>query len=162
MSPADLDSKLLDAAVVELEEKLRLGLTIEQAKEALEHPIGLWSYPIPSEYVDAAIAQYTKAHKLLHNRSNLISMINNEISSGDWYLGPKEDDTYWPVVEKSIRAKLGDKALESIDIASTNILKSLRPPGAEEINRRGLVLGYVQSGKTTNFLSLIAKAADVG
>ena len=35
-------------------------------------------------------------------------------------------------------------------------------PSIQDLNTRGLVVGFVQSGKTTNFLSVIAKAADEG
>ena len=38
----------------------------------------------------------------------------------------------------------------------------MRPPGSPTVATRELVLGYVQSGKTTNFMSVVAKAADVG
>ena len=36
------------------------------------------------------------------------------------------------------------------------------PHGDGDFHCRGLVLGYVQSGKTTNFTAVIAKAADAG
>ena len=38
----------------------------------------------------------------------------------------------------------------------------LDQPGGDKVDTRGLVLGYVQSGKTTSFMSVIAKAADAG
>lgn len=53
----------------------------------------------------------------------------------------------------------------SIDDATDRILSHLedpRPSGPVEFNVRGLVMGYVQSGKTANFCALIAKAADLG
>lgn len=158
----ELDPKDLDYVYQELEEKLRLGLSLNDAEHALAHPASPWAQPIPAEYIEAAVKRYSAENDLLYQRNNLVSMVNTEKQTGRWYLGPKESDKYWPVVSESIRAKLGPTALDSIDIASTEILGSLRPPGESNINRRGLVLGYVQSGKTTNFLSLIAKAADVG
>ncbi len=36
------------------------------------------------------------------------------------------------------------------------------PQDPDEWKRRGMVIGHVQSGKTTNYVSLISKAADVG
>ena len=38
----------------------------------------------------------------------------------------------------------------------------LEHPGTGEFHTKGMVLGFVQSGKTTNFTSVIAKAADAG
>ena len=47
--------------------------------------------------------------------------------------------------------------------SSTKVVAHLpNPHGHEEYHCRGLVLGYVQSGKTTNFTAVIAKAADAG
>lgn len=41
-------------------------------------------------------------------------------------------------------------------------LGQLAPPSTEQFDIRGLVLRHVQSGKTANFTSLIAKSADIG
>ena len=46
---------------------------------------------------------------------------------------------------------------------STSILNELLNPISENDGRiQGLVLGYVQSGKTSNMAGIIAKAADSG
>lgn len=53
----------------------------------------------------------------------------------------------------------------SLDDATDRILSHLedpRPSGPAQFDVRGLVMGYVQSGKTANFCALSAKAADVG
>jgi hypothetical protein len=49
-----------------------------------------------------------------------------------------------------------------LDEATDGILAQVANPVSEAFNIRGLVLGYVQSGKTANFTAVIAKAADVG
>ena len=36
------------------------------------------------------------------------------------------------------------------------------PNSSKSFSKKGLVLGYIQSGKTANFTALIAKAADSG
>lgn len=60
------------------------------------------------------------------------------------------------------------REVESLDEASNNVLRHLEDPSRKgdhskpEFRVQGLVLGYVQSGKTANFTSLIAKAADRG
>lgn len=53
-------------------------------------------------------------------------------------------------------------AFIDLDRETDGVLRELCPPDTAEFNRRGLVLGYVQSGKTANFTALIAKAVDVG
>lgn len=54
--------------------------------------------------------------------------------------------------------------IQEIDDVTTAILnEGFEPPLKKDFTvRRSLVLGYVQSGKTTNFISLISKAADAG
>jgi len=55
--------------------------------------------------------------------------------------------------------------IESLDNATDLILSHLedpRPTGPIPFRIQGLVVGYIQSGKTANFSALIAKAADVG
>ncbi|MGV0387973.1 Z1 domain-containing protein [Corynebacterium sanguinis] len=76
-----------------------------------------------------------------------------------WYT-TANTDVFWPTLRTTIEANLGP-AIEHIDSASTNVINGLLPSSKPQ-NTRGLVLGYVQSGKTTNFMSVIAKAADAG
>lgn len=50
-----------------------------------------------------------------------------------------------------------------LDQVTDSVLKKLEFPGREgSWDRRGLVVGQVQSGKTANYTGLICKAADVG
>ena len=71
---------------------------------------------------------------------------------------------YWPRLREHL---IGDKQwpldrVNSLDDSSDSVLRHLSPPEKENFDVRGLVLGYVQSGKTANYTALIAKAADVG
>ena len=52
--------------------------------------------------------------------------------------------------------------INSIDFETDTILKNMENPKRSDFDSRGLVVGYVQSGKTANFTALIAKAADAG
>ena len=54
-------------------------------------------------------------------------------------------------------------AIEAIDAATDLIMEQIEDPNREgPWDRRGLVLGHVQSGKTANYAGLINKAADAG
>ena len=57
-----------------------------------------------------------------------------------------------------------DTMVQSLSDVTGNILGLLQDPLSEgsSWNRRGLVIGHVQSGKTANYTGLIAKAADAG
>jgi len=53
--------------------------------------------------------------------------------------------------------------LETLDDATTAVVERLTDPEQEEAYQsKGLVVGYVQSGKTANFTGVIAKALDAG
>ncbi|MEE9569691.1 MAG: Z1 domain-containing protein [Candidatus Binatia bacterium] len=74
----------------------------------------------------------------------------------DWY--------YWPRLRDHLLGVKGWSmvSVRSIDEITDRVLGQLASPEAEQFDIRGLVLGYVQSGKTSNFTALVAKAADVG
>ena len=62
-----------------------------------------------------------------------------------------------------IMEKLPPSVVTSIDETTTEILKRLESPQrAGSWDRRGMVVGNVQSGKTSNYTGLICKAVDAG
>jgi hypothetical protein len=72
---------------------------------------------------------------------------------------------FWPRYEKYLQEikKWSLDTVETIDDTTNDILKSIgNPKSTEKFDKRGLVLGHVQSGKTANFTGLINKAFDVG
>lgn len=70
---------------------------------------------------------------------------------------------YWPALRQFLLSKSWDSAaVRSLDDSSDRILRQLEPPTSERFDVRGLVLGFVQSGKTASFTAVAAKAADAG
>jgi hypothetical protein len=71
---------------------------------------------------------------------------------------------YWPTLRQYLLTTKGwsNPSVQSLDRETDRILGQFSPPQAASFDRRGLVLGYVQSGKTANYTALIAKAADSG
>ena len=53
-------------------------------------------------------------------------------------------------------------SLDSIDRSSDAVLDLLGNPKSEKFNRRGLLMGDVQSGKTANYTAICNKATDAG
>ncbi|MFD5588348.1 Z1 domain-containing protein [Streptomyces sp. NPDC127063] len=81
-----------------------------------------------------------------------------------WYTGPQAKDKCWPAIANLLR-KDGwpeEPAIRDLDESSTRVVSLLNHPKEKAFSTRGLVVGYVQSGKTTNFTSVMAKAADRG
>jgi hypothetical protein len=80
-----------------------------------------------------------------------------------WYVGPGEEDTFWPAIREHIAAKWKNRdAVKVLDRSSTRVVAALGDPRLPRTTVRGLVAGDVQSGKTSNFTAVIAKAADSG
>ncbi|MHB1708463.1 MAG: Z1 domain-containing protein [Thermoplasmataceae archaeon] len=68
---------------------------------------------------------------------------------------------YWPELRNYLLANgWTSKSIQSLDSTTDRILMRLKSPYSNGFDVRGLVLGYVQSGKTSNFTAVMAKAAD--
>lgn len=81
-----------------------------------------------------------------------------------WYPGPTDSDLHWPAFKRHLAEELGwpESRIEELDGASSKIIGHTPKPSGTKWTCKGLVIGYVQSGKTTNFTAVTAKAVDVG
>ncbi|WP_341709445.1 Z1 domain-containing protein [Limnobacter sp.] len=72
--------------------------------------------------------------------------------------------TNWSRHEAYLRSqpKWKPHQIASVAEESLRIISKTTPIGRPEFQCRGLVVGYVQSGKTANFTAVAARAADVG
>jgi hypothetical protein len=77
-----------------------------------------------------------------------------------WYTGPRPQDKCWPAMVAQLESGWSPENIDGLDTASTRIVSLLSHPKERAFATRGLVVGYVQSGKTTNFTAVMAKAAD--
>ncbi|MFE3541446.1 Z1 domain-containing protein [Nocardia sp. NPDC059177] len=71
---------------------------------------------------------------------------------------------YWPAYRNLLAAKgWSSDAVDGLDTATDSVVERLSDPSRPEAYQsKGLVVGYVQSGKTANFTGVIAKAVDAG
>jgi hypothetical protein len=89
--------------------------------------------------------------------------MTGENGAAGWYLGPGPESRYWNSYRDLLQQKgWAETNIADLDNASTKIVSLVDHPGTGAFNRRGLVLGYIQSGKTANFTAVIAKSADAG
>ena len=121
---------------------------------------------------------YNELFKLFYR-----DIVNNKekiiVSEGITLFDPKEhyewdsDNLkyyYWRHLKYFLNKQLLEKhdtrkaaeIFESLDKETSAILNNLEDPRRDEFTSKGLVIGYVQSGKTQNFTGLIAKCADAG
>lgn len=75
----------------------------------------------------------------------------------------RKDWRYWQRYQSMLEMKMSVRAVEALDDSTNHILGLLEDPKREgRWDRRGLVVGHVQSGKTGNYAGLVCKAADAG
>ncbi|WP_395307510.1 Z1 domain-containing protein [Mycobacterium sp. AMU20-3851] len=80
----------------------------------------------------------------------------------DWYSGPSMHDAFWPALKQHFEAEEWPQdRIDDVDAASSTVVGHTPRPNRSGWDSKGLVVGYVQSGKTTNFISVMAKMADV-
>ncbi|MGP9759563.1 Z1 domain-containing protein [Corynebacterium sp. AOP12-C2-36] len=145
----------------------RMKLLGATPTQAAEHLSGQRSWRPPDARIIlwealAAIEKFIDEVREPKTWPILVDDSTRKVSNG-WYEGPDLDrDKYWPPVREAISEDLGPDALEKIDESSNQVIASAGMPTIQDLKTRGLVVGFVQSGKTTNFLSVIAKAADEG
>ena len=84
----------------------------------------------------------------------------------DWIKQIKEEEKIYATSYERylMRKNMAPSVINSISRVNDKILSLMGNPKQESVKfqRRGLVIGDVQSGKTSNYLSLLTKAADAG
>ncbi len=116
--------------------------------------------------IDLAIANYRNRRDHVYDLEDpyVITSDGKKSERSRWYAGPTENSVYWNFVKTRLEHE-GRSKIEIEDVldSSSTILGLLDPPASQvAFSSRGLVLGYVQSGKTTNFIATTAQAADAG
>ncbi len=91
------------------------------------------------------------------------TLSNNE-GHKDWLNAARKHDwRYWQRYREWLERKLSIKAVEALDRSTDSVLSLLEDPERNgPWDRRGLVVGHVQSGKTSHYSGVICKAADAG
>jgi hypothetical protein len=84
----------------------------------------------------------------------------------DWYLPQKGvRDYYWSTYIRYLRERRewNEASVLDLDNSTRAIVECLANPESKDAySSRGLVMGYVQSGKTANFAGVVARAGDAG
>ena len=139
------------------------GCALDAAVDKLKEFVGA-----SSDNPAAARARIDEAADKIRELSRLAAELTDPggLTAGgrlSWYPGPRDDDLHWPRLKKLLESEGWDEdSIREVDSASTKVVAHCADPFDAEFDRKGMVLGYVQSGKTTNFTAVIAKAADAG
>ncbi len=161
---------------IEAEKNFTVVLIAALRNEALSNPDH-----IPSRKEIEEMAE--KFKEIMHYYGPLENPIKEALSSVDSKMGLgvslidtnadhdedwiKREDINWFYSEAYERFLKSEKwpptVVQSLSNVGEKILGHLQDPDSEgRWDRRGLVIGHVQSGKTANYLGLTAKAADAG
>lgn len=90
-------------------------------------------------------------------QENFEPWLDNRKGSIEWY--------YWKRYKEYLlnKKQMGPKVVSSLDEVTERILSLSENPEKQGVwERKGMVVGQVQSGKTANYVGLISKAADAG
>jgi len=113
-----------------------------------------------------AIGCAKEAYYEIDSRMGLgVSLVDPEATHDkDWVYKRDIKWFYSDAYEKHLRNEgWSPTVVQSLSDVGTKILGHLQDPTSPGVwDRRGLVIGHVQSGKTANYLGLVAKAADAG
>ena len=133
------------------------GLSIDKAASKL------LTMGIPSTIVDAAMQQIHQMQRAAQDGGQGALVIRGIGAAEPWYLGPDVPHLFWPSLKSQLKTEgWSDQDILELDLSSNMVLASCQSPWAPNSDGRGLVIGHVQSGKTTHFTAVAAKAADVG
>lgn len=94
---------------------------------------------------------------ILTNNENHVEWLTDErVESTEW--------KFWDRYERYLNTQgLPDAVVKALSTSTLNVLRQLEDPArSDPWNRRGMVVGHVQSGKTGHYTGLICRAADAG
>ncbi|WP_410810747.1 Z1 domain-containing protein [Micromonospora sp. 067-2] len=99
-----------------------------------------------------------------------IRLTGDTVIDGDWEPWYNEEvrrgrDFYWEHYRNHLLYERGFNAtaVAALDVSTGRVVERLADPSRPERHQaKGLVVGYVQSGKTANFTGVIAKSIDAG
>ncbi|WP_416292215.1 Z1 domain-containing protein [Paenibacillus illinoisensis] len=85
-----------------------------------------------------------------------------------WWTGKVKQECsgyYWKRYKEHISKSLSPEVVKTTDEDTDRVMDNIGNPSNEDIqafSRVGMVVGHVQSGKTSNYSALVCKAADAG
>ncbi|MGA2158301.1 MAG: Z1 domain-containing protein [Dehalococcoidia bacterium] len=140
-----------------------LGLTRLMIDRGIPQDEAIENAAIPKEYRPLIREALLREETVILEPARFIVAEQNR---GEWLrLLDRSEWFYWPRLREyliGVKCWGPTTVVRPLDETTDRILGYLAPPSTIQFDIRGLVLGYVQSGKTANFTALIAKAADAG
>ena len=112
---------------------------------------------------DSALAQLGTLFSTFIGEESILRARDDHVP----WLDGRRDDIEWRFWSRYrthlVRKHIPQPAINALDRVTNRTLELMgNPAGPAPFNRRGMVVGDVQAGKTSNYTGLICKAADAG
>ena len=167
------------SALVEHIENATVG---DRLLTKLRLTLATWDADTLGEWIDGTlprtVERRTRIYDLLDLDGELVASFNAAMPVATdeavvvsrefkpWYsrVMAAQEPFYWQHYADQLAANRWDEdAIAALDLNTTRIVERLADPERKEAYQaKGLVVGYVQSGKTANFTGVVAKAIDAG
>ena len=140
-----------------------VSLTSQQIRQEVEAAVEYWQ--AHDVDIDALVADLEASFQTVIGRERLLS---GDRDGYDPWLSNRKGSISWRFWERyeqflDHEKKWPPATLRRLDESTDRVLGLLTDPArAGAWDRRGLVMGHVQSGKTSHYVGLICKAADAG
>lgn len=143
--------------------EISASLTHEVIRETVHEVLAMPTFVMLSEaYRIRLIAEleerftvYAPTHRTLGKDDDHVAWLHSKIESVRW--------KYWDRYLLYLQDRMATASVDSLQRVVNDVLSRLEDPDRPGgWDRRGLVMGHVQSGKTANYCGLICKAADAG
>lgn len=142
------------------------SVTFEEIQEGVLKFIEIQWVPYDETDIDRLV-RHMQAHYIIKQAPS--DKLDKKDENNSWLYNSKDSidfqNGFWGRYKKYLELQKGypRTIVNRIDTITDDILDSLFDPKIiKAINKRGLVVGNVQSGKTANYTGLICKAADSG
>ena len=147
--------------LLEVEKGKQQAITPLLIAEKVDHAIAVVSALLSVADRDLIIAELIRRFSHWIGRDSALEDTHDHIA---WLVSERKKDwRYWQRYQAMLERKLSVSVVEALDKSTDGILSKLEDPTREgNWDRRGLVVGHVQSGKTGNYSGLVCKAADAG
>ncbi|WP_319403021.1 Z1 domain-containing protein [uncultured Anaeromusa sp.] len=137
--------------------------TLEQIYEQAESVRNAFAkqYPITDD-------EFTRVKKelsngILHSIGYAATLKGRDSNHQSWYFVHENDSFYWNRYKEFLLKKWSRTVVNRLHATTNDVMDDLGDPTSENpFQRRGLLLGDVQSGKTATYTAICNKAADAG
>lgn len=121
-------------------------------------------YPISDE--EFAQVKKTLAAEILHSIGYAVTLHGRDAQHQSWYFVQEDDGFYWNRYKTYLKSvkHWGIEVVNRLHQTTNDIMDDLGNPKdhSRPFQRRGLLLGDVQSGKTATYTAICNKASDAG